>query len=130
MKFTQDFRAGDVVDLVVNGTREADLAMGKDRVFDDRITYVVDHVIRAETEVIIATLGGPVDPLPFFAIERGFFAIVRDDVLPELGSDLDEKVTDVPDHRKIPQDIVIRYEAVMDENSEEKEPPDDAGPTP
>ena len=112
-------RGRDLVHDVVRRAGEALLAVREHRVLDDRIADRKDLVVGAEAEVVVLAVRRSVDPVALVAIERQLLAVVGDDVLTELGAELDEEIPEVAGDREIPDDAVVREPPIVDEERHE-----------
>ena len=91
---------------------EAVLAVGENRVFDDRIADPENLIVGAEAEVVVLLLGRGVDPAALVPAERALLVVARDDVLPQLGPNLFEQVPSVSEEGEVAQQCVLALEEV------------------
>ena len=91
--------------------------------FDDEIVGgLLEFAVGAKTEVVVLFLRRGVHPAALVTVERKFFVIAGDDVLPQFGSDRLQQITEVPDHREIPQDGVFPLGEIVDEHQQQAAP--------
>jgi hypothetical protein len=82
-------------------------------------------VVGAEAEVVVLALGRGVDPRPLVAAEGALLVVRGDDVLPQLGTDGLEPVTEVADDREVAQDRVPPLRQVLGDHRQDQEQEDE-----
>ena len=117
---TQDLgHRNGVVGIVIglSGEWTADREGG---VFDDEIVGgLFEFAVGAKSEVVVLVLRRGVHPTALVTVERKFFVIAGDDVLSQFGADRLQQLTEVPDHREIPQDRVPPLGEIVDEHQQQ-----------
>src|SRR5439155_3899423 len=81
---------------------------------------LVGVVGRAEADQAAFGLRQAVDPAASGAVEGQFFAVVQEEILPEVLALLLEKIAQVPDDRIVPKNCVLLLRDVLDEDDHEK----------
>ena len=88
---------------------------------DDVVGRPFEVVVRAEPEVVVGLLTRCVDPPPLVPTEGPLLVIVRDDVLPQLGADRFQDISEVANDGKTSKNGVSLLENVVEHDYHHRE---------
>ena len=88
---------------------------------DDVVGRLFELVVRAEAEVVVLFFARCVDPPPLVPTEGPLLVVVRDDVLPQLGADRLQDVSEVANDRKTSKNGVSLLDEVVEHDGHQHE---------
>src|SRR5262245_27982453 len=88
--------------------------------FDDQvIRREFNLVVGTETEVVVLSLRGSVDPTALVSIERTLLTVAGDNVLPQLWSDGFEQIPEMTEDREVPKDGMLALYQIIDDDCQD-----------